>query len=92
MLVDELSKCILVSSAAPGDYISTTTTITFPAGSIIRTVSVQTVNDNIDERLEKFSVQVSNPSEGLTLGPDILAQINIIDNDHSSKLKCKFKK
>ena len=80
-----LSMCILVLSAAPGDYISTTITITFPAGSIIQTVSVQTVNDNLDERLEKFSIELSNPSEGLTLGPDISAQINIIDIHQSSK-------
>ena len=55
-------------------------------------MSVQTVNDNIDERLEKFSVQLSNPSDGLTLGPDIVAQINIIDNDDSSKFRFKFTK
>ena len=55
-------------------------------------MSVQTVNDNMDERLEKFSIQLSNPGEGLTLGPDIVAQINIIDNDDSSKFRCKFTK
>ena len=87
-----VNACILVLSVAPGDYISATTTITFPAGSIIQTASVQTVIDNINERLEKFSVQLSNPGGGLTLGPDILAQINIKDIHQNSKFRYKFTK
>ena len=69
------------SSTAPGDYTSTTTTITFPAGSTNQTVSVPTVDDDTNEELEEFSAQLSNPSDELVLGTDSSAQINIEDND-----------
>ena len=77
----DLNNYYYYSSTAPGDYTSTTTTITFPAASTNQTVSVPTVTDDTNEELEEFSAQLINPSDELVLGTDSSAQINIEDND-----------
>ena len=71
----------MVLSTAPEDYTSIRTTITFPAGSTVQKVPVPTIDDDINEELEEFRVQLSSPSDALMLGSDISAQIDIIDNN-----------
>ena len=68
---------------APGDYIASTTMVTFPAGSTTQEVPVQTVGDTIHERAESFIAILSNPVGG-ELGTDTTATVNIADNDGKS--------
>lgn len=44
------------SAVAPGDYTATATTVTFPAGTLTRTVAVPVATDALDEPNETFTV------------------------------------
>ena len=50
------------TAAEPGDYTSTSGTLTFEAGATTKTVTVVTANDTVDEADgETFTVKLSNP-------------------------------
>ena len=67
---------------APGDYTTfTAMTFTFPAGQTSITIPVDTTEDGVSELLEQFTATLSNPSEGLTVGDDDVATIEIEDDD-----------
>jgi ELWxxDGT repeat protein len=55
------------TATAPGDYTATSGTLTFPAGTTTRTISVPVVGDTLDEPDEAFLVNLSAPVNG-TLG------------------------
>ena len=77
---------------APGDYTSNVLTVTFPAGTTTQEVLVQTVEDSIHERAERFTAILSNPVGG-ELGTDTTATVNIVDNDGKSMyrfINCKL--
>ena len=51
------------SALAPGDYVATSGTITFPAGTTSASVSVQVKGDTVDEPDETYYVNLSNPTK-----------------------------
>lgn len=57
------------TAAAPGDFTSTTGTLNWAAGdSTPKTISVPTINDGSTEADETFTVSLSAPTGGATLG------------------------
>ncbi|TCC81863.1 beta strand repeat-containing protein, partial [Pedobacter hiemivivus] len=74
------------TAIAPGDYTTTTGTITFPAGSVsgtTRTFQVPLVNDGVTETGETFSAALSNIT-GLATIATATATTTITDNDAAS--------
>lgn len=69
------------SAVAPGDYSSTSGTKTFTAAQTSQTVSVTTVNDTNVESAESFTMALSNPTSGATVGTPGSATATINDND-----------
>ena len=65
---------------APGDYTAKSGLVTFVPGDTSETVTVNTVNDTIDEPAESFNVVLSSPSNA-TIG-DGSATATITDNDN----------
>ena len=49
------------TAVAPGDYTSTSNTLTIPAGSTTGTISVPIINDTLDENDESFTVNLTSP-------------------------------
>ena len=64
------------------DYTAASGTLTFEAGDVSKTVSVETADDAADEEDETFTLALSNAS-GATLG-DAEATGTIVDNDTSA--------
>src|SRR3990170_2459363 len=80
------SKTITVSYATadnsaiqPGDYISTSGTLTFNPGVTSQPISVPVVGDTLDEANETFFVNLSNPTNATILDPQ--GQGTITDDD-----------
>ncbi|HKU13199.1 MAG TPA: Calx-beta domain-containing protein [Steroidobacteraceae bacterium] len=70
------------SAVAGSDYVGTSSTVSFGAGDASsRIVSIPIVNDSVAELAESFSVTLSAPSGGATLGAPTTAQVSISDND-----------
>jgi subtilisin-like proprotein convertase family protein len=77
------------TAVAPGDYTSTTGTITFLAGETTKTVTVPVVGDTTFEPNETFAVNLTAPTGGAAISD---AQgIGTINNDDASPLPaCNF--
>ena len=58
-----------------------TTVVTFQPGSTESTVSLATTEDDINEALENFVVELSNPTAGATIGTNRSATVLIADDD-----------
>jgi YD repeat-containing protein len=56
------------TAAAPGDYTAISGTLTFPYSATSATVSVLTVSDGAAEGSEYFSLNLSSPSTGASIG------------------------
>jgi hypothetical protein len=67
------------TATAGTDYVTASGVVTFPPGSVVRTVSVQVAGDLVDEPNETFTLALSAPS-GLTIG-DGQALATIHDDD-----------
>jgi chitinase len=67
------------SATAPTDYTATAGTLSFPAGTTTRTVTVPVIGDLLDEANETFLLRLSNPA-GALLG-DAQATGTIVDDD-----------
>jgi hypothetical protein len=67
------------TATAPGDYTASAGTLSFPAGTTTRTVSVPVVGDLVDEPNETFLVRLSNPAGALL--SDAQATGTILDDD-----------
>ena len=67
------------SAEKPADYTYTSDSLTFSPGELIKTISVETREDDTDEPDEMFTVTLSNPS-GATLDDDT-ATGTITDDD-----------
>ena len=72
------------TAAAPGDYTATFGTLTFLPSESSKQVSVPTVDDSGIESAESFSMALSSPSTGASLGSPSSAAATINDNDTSS--------
>ena len=71
----------------PGDYTSTSGTLTFVAGATTKTVTVVTANDTVDEADgETFKVKLSNPVNATLATDATLATGTITDNDDPTEL------
>lgn len=68
---------LLQCAAATNDYDALSTTITFTAGDTQQDINVTTIDDNIGEGLETFTVVLSNASSGVTLGTSLVATVEI---------------
>lgn len=69
------------SAGAPGDYTAASGTRTFTAAQTSQTVSVTTVDDSTVESAETFTMSLSNPTGGSTVGTPGSATATINDND-----------
>jgi hypothetical protein len=68
------------TAAAPGDYTSTSGTLTFGPGVTEQSIVVPIVNDALAEDDETFTVTLSGPTGGSTLGQSTTT-ITILDTD-----------
>ena len=68
---------------APDDYQPVHHRVVIPWGMTSLTVQVQTVGDMITESNESFEARLSNPSEGVMIGP-ISVATGIILNDEGT--------
>lgn len=78
------------SATAPGDYTTVVTVLEFGAGPGTRTVDIPIVNDAEDEASEVFTVGLSDPSQGTSLGAPATMTITIIDNDEGQPTSIHF--
>ena len=69
------------TAVAPGDYTAASGTLTFTSAQTSSTVNVSTINDTAVESAETFSLALSNPTNGATLGSPASATATINDND-----------
>ncbi|MFN3707336.1 carbohydrate binding domain-containing protein [Microcella sp.] len=68
------------TATAGDDYVAVSETVTIPAGSTRASVSVTTIDDDLAEDTETFTVTISDPVNA-TLGTTVTATVQIIDND-----------
>ena len=61
------------------DYVPTSGTLTFPAGSSIKTITVSVIGDKLKEPNESFFVNLSNPSPNAYIGDS--QALGTIQND-----------
>jgi YD repeat-containing protein len=69
------------TAVQPGDYTSTSGTLTFTTAQTSKTVSVPTINDTAVESPETFTMTLSAPTGGATIGSPGSATATINDND-----------
>jgi thiamine pyrophosphokinase len=69
------------SATAGSDYTATSGTLTFGPGITSQTFAVPITDDTLFEGNETFTVTISNPGGGATLGATTSATVTIIDND-----------
>ncbi|MGY6497476.1 MAG: Calx-beta domain-containing protein, partial [Microcella sp.] len=68
------------TAIAGEDYVAVSETVTIPAGSTRASVSIATIDDDLEEGTETFTVTISDPVNA-TLGTSVTATVQIIDND-----------
>lgn len=68
------------SPSAPGDYISLTISVAFPAGVREQSVVVSIVDDRVLENTESFMLELAPLSNGVVVGRTA-ASVLIEDND-----------
>jgi hypothetical protein len=72
------------SAVAPGDYSSATGNLSWNSGdSSAKTFDIAIADDTVVEAGESFTVALSGPSGGATLGSPTTATVTIADNDSS---------
>jgi glucose/arabinose dehydrogenase len=69
------------TAIAGSDYAASTGTISFAAGQTSQTIAIPIIDDAAVENSETFSVTLSNPTGGASLGGQTTASITILDND-----------
>ncbi|MFM6669713.1 MAG: Calx-beta domain-containing protein, partial [Dolichospermum sp.] len=74
------------SAIAPGDYTNTPITVNFANGETSKTVTIPIIDDSIFEATETINLSLSNPTNGVTIGSQNSAIVNIIDNDFKPTL------
>jgi hypothetical protein len=68
-------------AVSPADYKATTGTLTFAEGESSKTITVEIVNDTLDESDEIFLIRLSNPTGSAMVGGEGLIAVRIIDDD-----------
>lgn len=71
------------SAEAMADYIPQSGKIVFTPGINERFIKIDIIDDDVFEQDEAFYVELSNPSEGASLGSDKVATVLILDDDHN---------
>jgi hypothetical protein len=71
------------TAVAPGDYSAASGTLVFTTAQTSQTVNVTTIDDATSESAETFSLALSSPTNGATLGTPASATATINDNDGS---------
>ena len=69
------------SATSPSDFTSTSGTLNFADGQDGASFNVPITDDNIAELAESFTVNLSNPTGGVSLGAQSSATVTIYDND-----------
>lgn len=70
-----------IGSAGPEDFGAAAGTLIFGNGQATATITISITNDAIAETDQKFTVTLSNPSSGTTLGTPNVAQVTILDDE-----------
>src|SRR6185436_9065560 len=70
-----------VTATAGQDYLTTSGVLTFGAGETTKTLAITILNDSLDEPAETFTVTLSSPGNGATLGTPASAVVTITDDD-----------
>ncbi|MBW8878653.1 MAG: DUF1929 domain-containing protein [Acidobacteria bacterium] len=70
------------TARAGSDYTATSGTLTFAAGETRKVLSVPILNDAVQEPDESFTVTLSNPTGGASLGSPQTATVTIVDDDN----------
>lgn len=72
----------LAGTAVPGiRYVSTNAVLSFADGQTNRTFLVPLINDNVVQGDQTFTVQLSNPTGGATLGGSPSVPVTVLDDD-----------
>ncbi len=74
------------TATAPSDYNNTAITVNFANGETSKTVTIPIIDDSIFEATETINLSLSNPTNGVTIGSQNSAIVNIIDNDFKPTL------
>ncbi len=69
------------TAIAGSDYTTTSGTLTFGSGVTSQSFTVPILNDSISEATETFTVTISNPTGGSTLGAPTVETVTILDDD-----------
>jgi sugar lactone lactonase YvrE len=75
------------SAVAGSDYTAASGSVNFAAGETQKTIFVGVNEDSFAEGDETFTVNLSNPSAGATLGQPSTATVTIVDNDGGSTVQ-----
>ena len=77
-----VSYATVPGTATPGqDYLTANGVLTFGAGETTKTIAITILNDSLDEPAETFTVTLSSPGGGATLGTPSSAVVTITDED-----------
>src|SRR5437764_1335877 len=69
------------SAQANVDYVPASGTIRFVPGQTNATINIPILDDTVFEGLETFTVALSNPTAGATIGPRATTTVTIIDDE-----------
>lgn len=69
------------TATSPADYTAMSGTLNFANGEVSKILAIPVINDTLDEADESFSVTLSNPTGGATLGSPNTTTYTIVDND-----------
>ena len=72
----------VAGSASTADFTPISGTLTFEDGESEQSITVQLTNDDIEESLESFEVQLSDPTNGASIGSEDSATVTIVDDDN----------
>lgn len=73
-------------TASLADFGAVSGTLNFPDGVSVRTITINITNDVAAEGLESFTVNLSNPTGGVTLGSKTSTTVNIVDDDSAPSI------
>jgi hypothetical protein len=69
------------TATAGADYVGSSGTVTFAAGDNSESVAIPLLDDADDDGTETFTVVLSNPGGGATLGSNTVCQVTVLDNE-----------